>query len=89
MRERLGLILKLACYVLAALLLYQIVQTGRRLNPLARVKIPALPALDSETNSLTAGAPGTNSLARSGTNSPGTNSLSNGAPSAASARWKK
>ena len=73
MRERMGLILKIACYVLAALLLYELRWTVPRLNSLSRVKIPALPVLDSETNSL-AGAP------ISGTARTGTNSSAIGAP---------
>jgi len=72
-RERMGLILKIACYVLAALLLYELRWTVPRLNSLSRVKIPALPVLDSETNSL-AGAP------ISGTARTGTNSSAIGAP---------
>jgi len=68
-----GLILKLACYVLAALLFYQLVQTAFRINPLARVKIPALPTLDSETNS-PAGAPSTAS-GRTNATSAATNAM--------------
>ena len=86
MRERAGQILKAACLVLAALLLYQLVRVGLRANPLARVTIPALPRLASDTNAPpTGGAMGmTNSaptLASSakGTNAPrseaGTNSV--------------
>lgn len=72
MRERMGLILKLACYVLAALLVYQLAKTALRLNPLSRVTIPALPTLASETNAPAVGA-SSNVLARSTTNASGTN----------------
>lgn len=72
MRERLGLILKLACYVLAALLFYQLVKTATRLNPLSRVTIPALPTLASDTNAPAAVA-STNVTARASTNTSGTN----------------
>ena len=85
MRERAGQILKAACYVLAALLLYQLVQVGRRLNPLAKVVIPALPRLDADTNTA-AGAPAsgparpaTNAAVRAGseTGAPGLLALTN------------
>ncbi len=81
MRERTGQILKIACLVLAALLVYQLVRTVFRINPLAHVAIPALPSLASDTNTpAAAGGKGTNSVssAARGTNtSPnvsGTNS---------------
>ncbi len=61
MRERTGEILKIACYVFAALLLYQLVQAARHINPLARVEIPALPTLASDTNAPATGGKGTNS----------------------------
>ena len=50
MRERTGQILKMVCLVLAALLLYQLVQMARRVNPLSHVTIPALPKLAADTN---------------------------------------
>jgi hypothetical protein len=71
-RERMGQILKLVCFALAAVLLYQLVQTARRVNPLSKVVIPALPRLASDTNALATGAPAS-SPARSSTNVPGTN----------------
>jgi len=74
-----GLILKLACYVLAVVLICELWFMVARFNPLRRVAIPALPTLDSETNSL-AGATGTGP-GKTGTNSPAT-----GTPSTASAR---
>ena len=73
MRERAGQILKAATLVLAALLLYQLVQVGLRVNPLSKVAIPALPRLDSDTNAA-AGAPASGP-ARGSTNSAGTNFL--------------
>lgn len=72
MRERTGLILKLACFALAALLFYQLVQAVLRANPLGRVAIPALPTLASSTNAPTTGAP-TSGLSRGSTNSAATN----------------
>ena len=73
MRERTGQILKIACFALAALLLYQLVRTALRINPLSRVTIPALPTLASDTNAPTIGTPASGP-ARGSTNSPGTNS---------------
>jgi hypothetical protein len=49
MLERSKLILKIACCALAAVLLYQLVQIGIRLNPLAHVTVPELPSLPPET----------------------------------------
>ena len=72
MRERLGQILKLVCFALAAVLLYQLVQTARRVNPLSKVVIPALPRLASDTNAPATGAPASGP-ARGGTNVAGTN----------------
>src|SRR5438552_11244724 len=73
MRERVGQILKIVCLVLAALLLYQLVQMGRRVNPLSRVTIPELPKLASDTN---APAGNSNQVASvKGTNASGTNSV--------------
>ena len=48
MLERSKLILKIACCALAAVLLYQLVQIGIRLNPLAHVAVPELPSLPTE-----------------------------------------
>ena len=50
MLERSKWILKIVCLLLAAVLLYQLVQVGIRLNPLSQVKIPELPSLPPETN---------------------------------------
>ena len=84
MHERAGQILKAVCLVLAAVLLYQLVQVALRVNPLAHVTIPALPKLASDTNApSTDGGKGmTNSAQVStakGTNTPnsesGTNSI--------------
>ena len=79
-RERTGQILKIACLVLAALLVYQLVRTALRINPLAHVAIPALPSLASDTNAPATGGKPTNSVSAmaKGTNAlpnvPGTNS---------------
>ncbi|MFO1488035.1 MAG: hypothetical protein U1F65_06125 [Verrucomicrobiota bacterium] len=66
MRERLGPVLKLACAILGAMLLYQLVQVALRVNPLRGVAIPALPRLASDTNTPAAG--GAPTAAKSGTN---------------------
>jgi hypothetical protein len=50
MLERSKWILKIVCLLLAAVLLYQLVQIGIRINPLSHVKIPELPSLPAETN---------------------------------------
>jgi hypothetical protein len=87
MRERYDLLLKIACAVLAALLL---VQTGRvlfRQSPLKNLQIPALPVLASAADSATPGK-GTNSATvppnmKGKTNSPRADSASagtNGSP---------
>lgn len=68
MRERTGQILKLVCLVLAAALLFRLAQTALRINPLAKVTIPALPSLASDTNA-TAGTPASGP-ARPSTNAP-------------------
>jgi hypothetical protein len=57
MLERSKWILKIACLLLAAVLLYQLVQIGIRLNPLSHVKIPELPSLPPETNNQPAPGP--------------------------------
>ncbi len=50
MPERSKQILRLACFVLAALVVYELADVVVRINPLARVKIPALPSLPPDTN---------------------------------------
>ena len=62
MRERTGQILKIACCVLAAALLYQLVRTAFRINPLSHVAIPALPSLASDTHAPATGGKPTNSV---------------------------
>ncbi len=54
MRDRSEQILRIACLTLAALVLLQLVYAGFQVNPLAGVKIPAVPAL--ETNSVASSA---------------------------------
>jgi hypothetical protein len=81
MRDRAGQILKFACLLLAALLVYQLARMAPQLNPLSGVVIPELPTLASEktnapatanaTNVAKASSPATNKLAEvAGTNSP-------------------
>src|SRR5690349_10111930 len=62
MRERLGLILKIACYGLAALLLFNLSGVVLRLTR-ASVTIPALPTLSDDSS-----AKGTNAAPANGTN---------------------
>ena len=90
MRERAGQILKAATLVLAAVLLYQLVQAGLRVNPLSKVVIPALPRLASDTNTPDGGKGMTSSNQLStakGTNAPAKNSGTNS--SAAKAKLEK
>lgn len=72
MLNRLEPILKGVCVVLAALLLYQVGRAVAHSNPLAHLKIPALPALPADTNAPPSGkatnALGTLVLAKAGTN---------------------
>ena len=50
MRERTERLLKIACMVLAALLIFQLARAVLRSNPLSRVTIPEIPALTVSTN---------------------------------------
>src|SRR5262245_41656027 len=75
MRDRLEPALRIACVILAALLLYHLVRDLVRSRPLANVTIPALPSLSADTNAPASAAPtkGANptpDLARKGTNAP-------------------
>jgi hypothetical protein len=63
MRERVEPILKIACVILAALVLYEIAGIFLRINPLHGVVVPALPALASGTNNPAGGGRGTNPAA--------------------------
>ena len=60
MRERAEQILRIACLVLAAVVVYQLAGIARRLNPFHGVSVPALPALAAATNSPPGGGRGTN-----------------------------
>lgn len=86
MLERLEKILKVVCAVLAALFVFQVARLVLRSNPLAQLKIPALPTLSPDTNApaveatnkavaaVAPGKAGTNVAGASrGTNAPGTN----------------
>jgi hypothetical protein len=70
MRERAERILRIVCYALAALLLYQVARDVIRSNPLAGARIPELPTLAGDTNA--PAAPATNAaprdVAKKGTN---------------------
>jgi hypothetical protein len=60
MRERAEQILRIACLILAALVLYQLAGIALRINPFHGVSVPALPALAAATNSPPGGGRGTN-----------------------------
>lgn len=74
MRKHAEPILKYVCLILAALVLYQLVGLGRRVNPLRGVTVPALPTLTADTNSNDAGVSPVNSkpnsVVNAGTNLP-------------------
>jgi hypothetical protein len=76
MRERSELILKIVCGVLAALLLFQLVRSVIRSNPLRSVRIPALPALPASLDAQTA-ATGTNAVTGQASGTNATNSVTN------------
>jgi hypothetical protein len=87
MRERLPVILRIACMVLAAVLVYQLSSVVLRVRPMARLTIPPLPSLPPSTNAnekASASIPGaadkkgTNATSMSvgkGTNSVSTNAI--------------
>jgi hypothetical protein len=60
MRERAEPILKIACLILAAFVLYQVAGIFLRINPLHGVVVPALPVLAASTNNPAGGGRGTN-----------------------------
>jgi len=79
MRDRVDQLLKIGCFALGALVLFQVGRAVMRNNPLERVSIPAVPTLDAGTNAVAAatnaapvkvaaGVSATN--AASGTNAP-------------------
>ncbi|MDB6110099.1 MAG: hypothetical protein JWR69_1849 [Pedosphaera sp.] len=72
MRERSEQVLRIACLVLGAFLLYQIAMLGVRKNPLENLSIPTLPSLPVEIAAQTSGK-GTNSLPQADSASKGTN----------------
>jgi hypothetical protein len=74
MRERVEPILKIACLILAALLLYEFAGIFLRINPLRGVVVPALPALAASTNNPAGGARGTNLIVTTAVTIKGTNS---------------
>lgn len=57
MRDRLESILRAACLVLAVLLLAQLIRAGFRANPLAGVKIPPVPTLETNSTAVASVAP--------------------------------
>lgn len=60
MRERFELWLKIACLLLAGLLLYKLARSAVGGDPLAHLSIPVLPSLPASTNA-SSGSKGTNS----------------------------
>src|SRR5665213_1021505 len=56
MRDRSEQILRIACLTLAALVVLQLVLAGFKINPLAGVKIPAVPTLATNANSAASSA---------------------------------
>jgi hypothetical protein len=57
--KRAELALRIVCYILAALVVWQLAGVVVRWNPFHGVTVPELPALTAATNSPAAGAPGT------------------------------
>jgi hypothetical protein len=72
MFERTEPVLKVLCAALAALLVFQVVRTVARGDPLAHLSIPALPTLPPDTNAPSGGTR-TNSLAAARPDKAGTN----------------
>ena len=86
MRERAEQILRIACLILAAVVVYQLAGIARRINPFHGVSVPALPALAAATNSPPGGGRGTNQVVSKTAAVKGTNQISaatNAAPPAA------
>jgi hypothetical protein len=75
MRERAEKALKIICWLLVAVLLFQLVRAIVRNHPFAHVTIPAVPTLSSGTNATPAAAPNGPAPSGGGTNHPplGTN----------------
>lgn len=74
MSERAGQLLRIACLLLAGWVIYEVAQMTPRINPLARVAIPALPALAPDTNNPTPISDASNNpgiAAAKGSNQPG------------------
>jgi hypothetical protein len=72
MLERSEMVLKVACLVLTALLLYQCARFVMRRDSLAHLTIPALPSLSASSDSQT-GEKTTNSVSRGESQKPATN----------------
>lgn len=68
MRDRIEKILKLACLALGALLAFQATRAVIRSNPLAKVNIPQVPSLPTETNAPGSAAETNHSNPQAGTN---------------------
>lgn len=63
LRERAEPALRIACLILAGVVLYELAGMTIRWNPFRGVTVPDLPALTSSTNAPSGGAPGTNHMA--------------------------
>src|SRR5437762_6619446 len=77
MRERAGQILRITCLVLGALLVMQFVRVVVHVNPLSRLRIPALPALSVVAEASPVGK-GTNTVSAVDPLKKSTNLLSRG-----------
>jgi hypothetical protein len=83
MPDQTAKLLKIACLILAALVIYRLARDLSQANPLAHVVIPALPGLAAEKNaSAPAGGAATNSVksVSNGTNKPGDIARTNSPP---------
>lgn len=76
MLERAIKVLRIACLVLAAAVAYELAQMAPRVNPLARVTIPALPTLPAgKTNTIADGANAAGSIKLAATGPNKTNEI--------------
>lgn len=88
-REHVELGLRILCYLLAAIVVYELAGMVIRWNPFRGVIVPALPALAADTNTPAAGGQGTSLVAigtSKGTNGPPHSSSTNSMQSVATAK---
>ncbi len=84
LRQRAGPILKIACLILAVLLMYQLAGIFIRWNPFRHVTVPELPSLTADTNSPAGNGPGTNRMTSTTGNVTNNSSFSAGTKTAPS-----